>query len=178
MIIKSLLVITNNPSCSFSTGCNSGKWKKVQANILKELLVLMKQTIPQQKSLDLSFNLEPWKWAWHYNGAAKPSCPKRSQKPSMPTMLFTARSCGALLIMPRPLLGCQITAEIKGFLLMYHLFMYYYKWFFQNNEKGWRKMFEKYYFRDFLKWWNLQKKTLNEPLLIIIIIRSTVETVR
>ena len=42
-----------------STGCNSGKWKKVQANILKEPLVLLKQKIPQQKALDLSFNLTP-----------------------------------------------------------------------------------------------------------------------
>ena len=70
------------------TGCNSGKWKKVQANILKEPLVLLKQTIPQQKALDLSFNLAPWKWAWHYHEAATPSCPKRSQKPSAPTYAF------------------------------------------------------------------------------------------
>ena len=42
-----------------STGCNSDKWKKVQANILKEPSVLMQQTIPQQKALDLSFNLKP-----------------------------------------------------------------------------------------------------------------------
>ena len=31
---------------------------------------------------------------------------------------------GALLIMPRPLSGCQIKAEIQGFLLMYRLFLY------------------------------------------------------
>ena len=51
---------------------------------------------------------------------------------------FTARGRGILLIMPRPLLGCQIKAEIKGFLLMYRLFRYY-LWFFQNIEEGWRK---------------------------------------
>ena len=39
-------------------------------------------------------------------------------------MLFAASGCGALLIMPRPLLGCQIEAEIKGFQLMYCLFLY------------------------------------------------------
>ena len=42
-----------------STGCKSDIWKKIQANILKEPLVLLKQTIPQQKALDLSFNLTP-----------------------------------------------------------------------------------------------------------------------
>ena len=42
-----------------STGWISDVWKKVQANILKDPLVLLKQTIPQQKALDLSFNLAP-----------------------------------------------------------------------------------------------------------------------
>jgi hypothetical protein len=51
---------------------------------------------------------------------------------------FTARGRGILLIMPRPFLGCQIKAEIKGFFLMYRLFRYY-LWFFQNIEEGWRK---------------------------------------
>ena len=59
--------------------------------------------------------------------------------------------------MPRPLSGCQIKAEIKGFLLMYHLFLYK-QWFFHNIEKGWRKIFEKDYFRDFLKMMKFQKK--------------------
>jgi hypothetical protein len=87
-------------------------------------------------------------------------------------MLFTARRRGALLIMPRPLSGCQIKAEIKVFLLRYHLFLHY-QWFFQNIEKGWRKIFEKDYFRNFLKMMNLTKKThlallnmLKEPLLV------------
>ena len=52
--------------------------------------------------------------------------------------------------MPRPFLGCQIKAEIKGFLLMYHLFLYY-QWFSQNIEKGWRKIFEKRLFPRYLK---------------------------
>ena len=42
-----------------TTGWISDIWKKVQANILKDPLVLLKQTIPQQKALDLSFNLAP-----------------------------------------------------------------------------------------------------------------------
>ena len=37
-------------------------------------------------------------------------------------MLFTTRGRGSLLIMPHPLSGCQIKAEIKGFLLKYRLF--------------------------------------------------------
>ena len=41
------------------TGCISDIWKKIQANILREPLVLLKQTILQQKALDLSFNLRP-----------------------------------------------------------------------------------------------------------------------
>ena len=48
-------------------------------------------------------------------------------------------------------------AEIKGFLLMCSLFLYY-QWFFQNIEKGWRKSFEKDYFRDFLKMMKFTKK--------------------
>jgi hypothetical protein len=86
--------------------------------------------------------------------------------------LFAARERGALLIMPCPLLGCQIKAEIKGFLLRYRLFLYC-QWFFQNIEKRWRKFFEKDYFRDFIKMMKLKKKQpralsnfLTEPLLV------------
>ena len=39
-------------------------------NILKEPLLVQKQTIHQRKALDLSFNLAPQKWAWHYQEAA------------------------------------------------------------------------------------------------------------
>jgi hypothetical protein len=44
-----------------------------------------------------------------------------------------ARGRGSLMIIPRPLSGCQIKAEIKGFLLMYRLFQYKH-WFFPNFE--------------------------------------------
>ena len=71
-------------------------------------------------------------------------------------ILFAASGRDALLMMPRPFLGCQIKAEIKGFLLMYRLFLYQ-QWFFQNIEKDWRKIFEKYYFRDFIKMMKLKK---------------------
>ena len=47
------------------------------SNFLKEWLLVQKQTIHQQKSLDFSFHLPPWKWAWHYQEAARPSRRKK-----------------------------------------------------------------------------------------------------
>ena len=55
-------------------------------------------------------------------------------------MLFAVSRGGALLIMPRSLLGCQIKAEIKGFLLKYLLFLYQ-QWSIQNIDKGQRIFF-------------------------------------
>ena len=42
-------------------------------NILKEPLLVQKQTIHQQKALDFSFYLAHWKWAWHYQEGVTPS---------------------------------------------------------------------------------------------------------
>ena len=42
-------------------------------NILKEPLLVQKQTIHQLKALDLSFNLTSQKWAWHYQEGATPT---------------------------------------------------------------------------------------------------------
>jgi hypothetical protein len=102
----------------------------------------------------------------------RPPALKGVKNPPRPPMLFTTRRCGALLIMPHPFSGCQIKAEIKGFLLTYCLFLYL-QCLFQNIEKGWRKIFEKYYFRDFLKMMKITKKKplvlfniLKEPLLV------------
>ena len=131
--------------------------KIFEFKIWKEPILVLKQTIPQQKDLDHSFNLAPWKKAWYYHEAATPSCPKITFFTLRAPMLFASRGRGALLVTPRPLSGCQIKAEIKGFLLMYCLFLYY-KWFFQNIEKGWRKFFETDYFRDFKKMMKLKKK--------------------
>ena len=53
--------------------------------------------------------------------------PHRRQEVKNPPrgpMLFAARRRDALLMMPRPLSRCQIKAEIKGFLLIYGLFLY------------------------------------------------------
>ena len=105
-------------------------------NIVKEPLLVQKQTTPQQKALDFSFNLAPWKWVWHYQEGVTMTCRTRTFFTPRAPMLFAAGGLGALLVMPRPLSGCQIKAEIKGFPLMYRLFLYYY-WFFQNIEKGW-----------------------------------------
>ena len=136
--------------CPSSTGCNSIFRKIFKFKIWKKPMLVQKQTIHQQKALDLSFNLTSWKWAWHYHEAVTPSRRRTTFFTLRGTMLFAARKRGALLIKPRPLLGSQIKAEIKGFLLMYCLFLYY-LWFFQNIEKGWRKIFEKRLFPRFLK---------------------------
>ena len=55
------------------------------------------------------------------------SRPHRRQEVKNPPrgpMLFAARGRGALLVMPRPFWGCQIKAEIQGFLLRYRLFLH------------------------------------------------------
>ena len=87
-------------------------------------------------------------------------------------MLFTERGRGGLLVKPGPLSGSQIEAEIKVFLLMYRLFLYY-SWFFQNIEKGWRKIFEKKKIPRFHKNEEIKKKKplafsnlLKKPLLV------------
>ena len=80
----------------------------------------------------------------------KKSKTRRAGHKIQQNMLFTARGRGSSMVMPHPLVGWQIKAEIKGFLLMYSLFLYY-LWFFQNIEKGWRKIFEKRLFPRFLK---------------------------
>ena len=49
---------------------------------------------------------------------------QRVKNPSRAPMLFAARGRDTLLIMPRPLSGFQIKAEILGFLLWYCLFLY------------------------------------------------------
>jgi hypothetical protein len=95
------------------------------------------------------------------------------KNPPRGPMLFAARGREALLIMPRPFLRCQNKAEIKGFLLMYSMFLYL-QWFSQNSEKGWRKIFEEKQFRYYIKImkWKKNKKTLvfsnflKEPLLV------------
>ena len=106
------------------TGCGSHFRNPAPFNILKKPLLVLKQTIHQQKALYFSFNLAPWKWAWHHHEAATPSCPKITFFTPRAPMLFAAGGRGALLVMPRPFSECQIKAEIKGFPLMYRLFLY------------------------------------------------------
>ena len=78
------------------------------------------------------------------------SCRKRTLFTPRKPMLFAARGRGSLLVKPHALSVFQIKAKIMGFLLMYQLFLYY-LWFFQNIEKGWRKIFEIRLFLQFLK---------------------------
>ena len=102
-------------------------------NILKEPLLVQKQTIHQRKALDLGFNLASWKWAWHYQEGATPSRREKHSSAWGKKSCSTARGRGSLMVIPRPLSGCQIKAEIKGFLLVYRLFLYRH-WFLPNFE--------------------------------------------
>ena len=116
-------IIFLRPSYNYR-GCKRRIRKIFEVKIWKESLLVKEQTIPQQKALDLSFSLASWKWAWHYHEAATPSHRRITFFTPRQPMLFTAREHGALLMMPSPLSGCQIKAEIKGFLLMNSLFLY------------------------------------------------------
>ena len=124
-----------------STGCVRQNENTTNIKILKEPLLVQKQTIPQQKSLDLNFNLAPWKWAWHHNYAATLSSNKITFFTPDAHMLFAASRCGALLRMPQPFSVCQIKAEIKGFLLRYRLLLYYLsQWKITPTVKIYRKL--------------------------------------
>ena len=93
-------------------------------NILKEPLLLQKLTIHQQKPLNFSFNLAPWKWVWHYQEGATPSRREKHRCAWGKKSCSTARGRDSSMVMPHPLLGWQIKAEIKGFLLRYRLLQY------------------------------------------------------
>ena len=64
--------------------------------------------------------------------------------------LRAARERGGLLVKPCPLSGFQIKAEIKGFPLMYRLFLYN-NGSFRILKKAGQKFSKKDYFRDFYK---------------------------
>ena len=87
-------------------------------NIPKEPLLVQKQTTPQQKTIDLSFNFTPLKWAWHHQEGATPPRREKHRSAGGKKSSFTASHRHAPLIMPRPLSGCHFKAEIKGFLLV------------------------------------------------------------
>ena len=119
-------------SCSrhVYTGCKSRIRKMFEFKIWKKPMLVLKQTIHQQKDLDFSFNLAPWKWVWHHQDAATPSRREKHRSARGKKSFCVAGGQGSLMIMPRPLSGCQIKAKIKDFLLMYPLFQYKH-WFFQ-----------------------------------------------
>ena len=97
----------------------SSIFSSVFFNILKEPLLVQKQTIHQQKALDLSY-LEPEGQgqgiimrAWQCHRKQRVKNPPRTCKKSK--MLFAARGRDALLIMPRPLSGSQIKLRSRAF---------------------------------------------------------------
>jgi hypothetical protein len=92
--------------------------------ILKEPLLVQKQTIHQQKALDLSFLETENLRAWYYQEDATPARREKHRWAWGKKSSFTASHRHALLIMPRPFSGCHMKAEIKGFLLVYRLFQY------------------------------------------------------
>ena len=108
-----------------STGCKSQFRKIFEFKNWKEPMLVLKQTIPQQKALDLNFHLTSLKWVWHYQEGATPARREKHRCAWGKKVINRAGGHGSLMIMPHPLSGCQIKAEIKGFLLMYRLFLYY-----------------------------------------------------
>ena len=96
------------------TGCASHFENLANFKIVKELLLVLKQTIQQKKDLDLSFNLAPWR-AWHYHEAVTPSCPKMTFFTPRAHMLFAASRRGALLMMPPPFQGAKSKLRSRAF---------------------------------------------------------------
>ena len=84
------------------TGCVRQNENPTNFKILKKPLLVLKQTKPQQKALDLSFNLAPLKWAWHYKEGATSSRREKYRCAWGKKSYFGAGGRGALLIMPRP----------------------------------------------------------------------------
>ena len=79
------------------TGCNSIFRKIFEFKICKDPMIVVKQMRPQQIALDLSFNLAPWKWAWHYHEAATPSHRRTTFFTPRGPMLFAAASLEVFL---------------------------------------------------------------------------------
>ena len=65
-----------------NTGCDGHFWNPVVFNILKEPLHIQKQTLHQQKALNLRFKMAPWKWVWHYQRGMMMTCRKRTFLPT------------------------------------------------------------------------------------------------
>ena len=63
------------------TGCRSHFENLTNFKIVKEPLLLRKQTLHQQKVLDFSFHLAPWKEAWHYQEGLTMTCRTRTFLP-------------------------------------------------------------------------------------------------
>ena len=64
------------PECIIQ-GVTAISGKRSNLTFLIFLLLILKQTIPQEKALDISFNLTPQKWAWHYQEGGTPTRRKK-----------------------------------------------------------------------------------------------------
>ena len=128
------------------TGCGSHFENPTNFKILKEPLLVQKQTLHQQKALDISY-LEPEgqgrgiimrAWQCHRRQRVKkpPSTCKKSTKNA-----FCAKWAWHPHDTATPLCFQFQIAEIQSFLLMYCLFLYQ-QWFYQNIEKGLRFFFK------------------------------------
>ena len=107
-------------------------------NILKEPLLVQKQTIPQKKALKFGFlPLESLR-AWHYQEGTTPPCPKSIfcwiLRPRggflTPCILWTFWKA---FLKIQSLSRCHFKAKYQGFLLRYRLFQYKH-WFLPKFE--------------------------------------------
>jgi hypothetical protein len=109
---------------------------------------------------------------WHYHGAATPSCPKRSQKPSGPTYAFHGKDAWRPPGNVTPLNFQSAKSLVSELFSEVCLFLCY-QWFFQNIEKDWRKFFKIRLIPQFLKMTKIKNifspvffNILKEPLVL------------
>ena len=152
---------------AFSTGCNSIFWKIFKFKIWKKPMLVQKQKIHQQKALDYSLNLTPWKWVWHYHEAATRSRRRTTFFTLRGTMLFAARGRGALLIKPSPLSVSQtkswnqgLSADVSFVSVLFMVLSEYWKKLEENFRKKIStndKNYEKYFLQPFSIFWKNHK---------------------
>ena len=102
-----------------STGCVIQNENPTKFKIVKKPLLIQKQTLQQQKAI-WSLNDKGGALSWGRGNVIEDKKSKTLHAPvkNQQKMLFAVRRRGTLIIMPRPLSGCQIKAEIQTFLLM------------------------------------------------------------
>ena len=136
------------------TGCVRQNENPTDFKIVKEPLLVQKQMLHQQKALDLCY-LEPERQVFSLRNVSQRSNRRqevKNQKRGLKfnKICFRAKRAWHPLDNATPLSFQLQIAEIMSFPLMYCLFLYF-KWFFQNIEKGWRKNLAIKLFPQFLK---------------------------